>query len=101
MYYLIANISFCYLSLISLYAANGEYFIDVPNCKLPDFNPFSKEALRVFKRLDQQECLKKPPLTSIVQDTHNDSVQIVLHRDQLENYLSNTKRDFNVSLSSL
>lgn len=73
----------------------GEFLIDGPNCKIPNLNPFAKEAMKVFKRESFEACSPIRPLTSV--ETFDDGrAKLRIHKDRKKNYLSWWQSDLKV-----
>jgi hypothetical protein len=61
--------------------------IDGPNCKIPNINPFSKEAMQLFAP-DKFTCSSKQPLTSVVINLQTDEATLMIHEDRVTEFLS-------------
>lgn len=64
----------------------GDFLIDGPNCKIPNMNPFAKEAMKVFKRAKFEPCSATKPLTS-VESFGADGMRVVVHQKLKKDYL--------------
>lgn len=73
----------------------GDFLINGPNCKIPNMNPFAKEAMKVFKRENFQACSPIRPLTTV--ETFEDGrAKLRVHKDRKKDYLSWWQSDIKV-----
>lgn len=89
----------CFFSLWNQFLSftvHGDFLIDGPNCKIPNMNPFAKEAMKVFKREKFEPCSPKWPLTSVAQNLENDTVQVIIHEDRKKDFLTWWQADLKV-----
>lgn len=72
-------------SLENQYKISGEYLIEGENCKIPNLNPFSKEAMSVFTSQAYEKCNKIAPLTSV--EYHNDGAKLIINEKLKKDYI--------------
>lgn len=75
-----------------------DFLISGPNCKIPNMDPFAKEAMNVFKREKYEPCSSITPLTSIT-NFGNDSVTLLINNDLKSEYLAPWQNDLKVRKS--
>lgn len=66
----------------------GDFLIDGPNCKIPNMNPFAKDAMKVFKREKFEPCSMQRPLTSVAQNFDDDTMKLIIHDEHKKDYLA-------------
>ncbi|KAG5683390.1 hypothetical protein PVAND_012675 [Polypedilum vanderplanki] len=65
----------------------GEFLIDNENCKIPNVNPYSSNAMNIFKVRKAKNCSDLPLLTSIERISYND-VRLNINYQYSKDYLS-------------
>lgn len=75
----------------------GSFLVNTPNCKIPNANPFAKEAMKIFKREKYEPCSKKRPLTSVDQSSKNDTATLMIHDEFKNDFLSWWQNDLKVN----
>lgn len=66
----------------------GDFLINGPNCKIPNMDPYERNAMKAFTRHTFKPCSDEPLLTSVKQNFENDSVQLIIHHEHKNEYLS-------------
>jgi hypothetical protein len=89
---------YCDSFSIELYLASvpGEFLINTENCKIPNVNPYSKEAMKYFKAWAPVKCNSSiSPLTLIKRD--GDGVKLVIDKQIEKDYLGWWQDNYSVS----
>jgi hypothetical protein len=60
-------------------------------------NPFTEEAMKIFKRVKYEPCSPKRPLTTVEQNFENDTAMLVIHDELKSHYLSWWHEDMKVT----
>lgn len=76
------------IHFLEFFAVYGDFLINGANCKIPNMNPFAKEAMKVFKRVKYEPCSAKRPLTSVDQNLEKDTAMLLIHDGRKSDYLS-------------
>lgn len=90
------NVLIKFLNLF-LVSVKGDFLIDGANCKIANLNPFSKDAMKIFKRGKYEACSSIRPLTSI-ENIIGDEFNLVLHKERKNDYLSWWQKDIKVNI---
>lgn len=69
------------------FSVYGDFLINGPNCKIPNMNPFDKEAMKIFDREEFEACSKKQPLTTIEMDKDG-KAKLIFHDERKKDFLS-------------
>lgn len=78
-----------------IFTVPGDFLVDGEFCKIPNLTPFSKEAMKVFRREKFEACSKVQPLTSI-EILPNGTAQLLIHESAKKEFLSWWQADMTV-----
>lgn len=76
-------------------AVPGSFLVESQTCKIPNQNPFSQEAMKIFNRVPSINCSRKRPLTSIHYEAGD--VFLVIHDEVKQDFLYFWQREISVS----
>jgi hypothetical protein len=74
----------------------GDFIVNTENCQIPNINPFSSDAMKVFKTEKYVTCSDKKPLTTIKEISNNNSKILLIHDELKNEYLSWWQSDYKV-----